>query len=118
MIRDELVELVDNFGDERRTEICESKLDLTAEDLITEEDRVVTILIGGYAKSQPLDTYQAQRRGGMGKSATTVKDEDFVEHLLIENTHNTILLFSNVGKVYWLKVFHIPVASRNSVVDQ
>ncbi len=114
VIRDELVELVDNFGDERRTEICESKLDLTAEDLITEEDRVVTISHGGYAKSQPLDTYQAQRRGGMGKSATTVKDEDFVEHLLIENTHNTILLFSNVGKVYWLKVFHIPVASRNS----
>ncbi len=114
VIRDELIELVDNFGDERRTEICESKLDLTAEDLITEEDRVVTISHGGYAKSQPLDTYQAQRRGGMGKSATTVKDEDFVEHLLIENTHNTILLFSNVGKVYWLKVFHIPVASRNS----
>jgi DNA gyrase subunit A len=114
VIRDELVELVDNFGDQRRTEICESKLDLTAEDLITEEDRVVTISHGGYAKSQPLDTYQAQRRGGMGKSATTVKDEDFVEHLLIENTHNTILLFSNVGKVYWLKVFHIPVASRNS----
>ena len=114
VIREELVELVDNFGDERRTEISESRLDLTAEDLITEEDRVVTISHGGYAKSQPLDAYQAQRRGGMGKSATTVKDEDFIEHLLIENTHNTILLFSNVGKVYWLKVFHIPVASRNS----
>ncbi len=114
VIREELVELVDNFGDDRRTEISESKLDLTVEDLITEEDRVVTISHGGYAKSQPLDTYQAQRRGGTGKSATTVKDEDFIEHLLIENTHNTILLFSNVGKVYWLKVFHIPVASRNS----
>jgi DNA gyrase subunit A len=74
----------------------------------------VTISHGGYAKSQPLDDYQAQRRGGMGKSATSVKDEDFVEHLLIANTHNTILLFSNVGKVYWMKVFQIPVAGRNS----
>ena len=114
VIREELVELVQNFGDERRTEITASKRDLTAEDLISEENRVVTISHGGYAKSQPLDDYQAQRRGGMGKSATSVKDEDFVEHLLIANTHNTILLFSNVGKVYWLKVFQIPVAGRNS----
>ena len=114
VIREELAELVQNFGDERRTEITASKRDLTVEDLISEEDRVVTISHGGYAKSQPLDDYQAQRRGGMGKSATSVKDEDFVEHLLIANTHNTILLFSNVGKVYWLKVFQIPVAGRNS----
>ncbi|HAW15055.1 MAG TPA: DNA gyrase subunit A [Cellvibrionales bacterium] len=114
VIREELADLVLNFGDERRTEITASKRDLTVEDLITEEDRVVTISHGGYAKSQPLDDYQAQRRGGMGKSATSVKDEDFVEHLLIANTHNTILLFSNVGKVYWMKVFQIPVAGRNS----
>lgn len=114
VIREELAELVQNFGDERRTEIAASKRDLTVEDLISEEDRVVTISHSGYAKSQPLDDYQAQRRGGMGKSATSVKDEDFVEHLLIANTHNTILLFSNVGKVYWLKVFQIPVAGRNS----
>lgn len=114
VIRQELTELVQNFGDERRTEITASKRDLTVEDLITEEDRVVTISHGGYAKSQPLADYQAQRRGGMGKSATSVKDEDFVEHLLIANTHNTILMFSNVGKVYWLKVFQIPVAGRNS----
>lgn len=114
VIRNELTELVQNFGDERRTEITASKRDLTIEDLISEEDRVVTISHGGYAKSQPLDDYQAQRRGGMGKSATSVKDEDFVEHLLIANTHNTLLLFSNVGKVYWLKVFQIPVAGRNS----
>lgn len=114
VIREELATLVQDYGDDRRTEITASKRDLTAEDLITEEDRVVTISHGGYAKSQPLADYQAQRRGGMGKSATAVKDEDFVEHLLIANTHNTILLFSNVGKVYWLKVFQIPVAGRNS----
>ena len=92
VIREELVE-GSNFGDGRRTEITASKRDLTAEDLISEEDRVVTISHGGYIQSQPLDDYQAQRRGGMGKSATSVKDEDFVEHLLIANTHNTILLF-------------------------
>ena len=114
VIREELAELVQDFGDDRRTEITASKRDLTVEDLISEEDRVVTISHGGYAKSQPLDDYQAQRRGGMGKSATSVKDEDFVEHLLIANTHNTILMFSNVGKVYWMKVFQIPVAGRNS----
>lgn len=114
VIREELAELVRDFDDDRRTEITASKRDLTVEDLISEEDRVVTISHGGYAKSQPLDDYQAQRRGGMGKSATSVKDEDFVEHLLIANTHNTILMFSNVGKVYWMKVFQIPVAGRNS----
>jgi DNA gyrase subunit A len=114
VIREELQEIVEAFGDERRTEITDSAHDLTVEDLITEEDRVVTISHGGYAKTQPLTDYQAQRRGGMGKSATAVKDEDFVEHLLIANTHDTILCFTNVGKVYWLKVFHIPVAGRGS----
>jgi DNA gyrase subunit A len=88
--------------------------DLTVEDLITEEDRVVTISHGGYAKTQPLSDYQAQRRGGMGKSATAVKDEDFVEHLLVASTHTTILCFTNLGKVYWLKVYQIPIAGRNS----
>tara|TARA_R110001599_G_scaffold352834_1_gene588753 strand:- start:25926 stop:28562 length:2637 start_codon:yes stop_codon:yes gene_type:complete len=114
VIREELEEIVTEFGDERRTEITASQHDLTVEDLITEEDRVVTISHGGYAKTQPLSDYQAQRRGGMGKSATAVKDEDFVEHLLIASTHATILCFSNLGKVYWLKVFHIPLAGRNS----
>jgi len=114
VIRDELKEIVENYGDERRTEISASQHDLTVEDLITEEDRVVTISHGGYAKTQPLTDYQAQRRGGMGKSATAVKDEDFVEHLLIASTHATILCFTNVGKVYWLKVFHIPLAGRNA----
>ncbi|MFK8047606.1 MAG: DNA gyrase subunit A [Halioglobus sp.] len=114
VIRDELREIVANYGDERRTEISASQHDLTVEDLITEEDRVVTISHGGYAKTQALSDYQAQRRGGTGRSATAVKDEDFVEHLLIASTHATILCFTNVGKVYWLKVFHIPLASRNA----
>ena len=114
IIREELQLIVDEYGDERRTEIIESLRDLTEEDLIAEEDRVVTISNGGYAKTQALSDYQAQRRGGMGKSATAVKDEDFVEHLIIASTHDTILCFSNVGKVYWLKVFHIPLAGRNA----
>ncbi len=114
VIREELEAIVNEYGDDRRTEIIESQRDLTAEDLIAEEDRVVTISHGGYAKTQSLSDYQSQRRGGMGKSATAVKDEDFVEHLMIANTHDTILCFSNVGKVYWLKVFHIPLAGRNS----
>ena len=114
VIREELEELVADFGDERLTEITDSAHDLTVEDLITEEDRVVTISHQGYAKTQSPTDYQAQRRGGTGRSATAVKDEDFVEHLLIASTHATVLCFSNMGKVYWLKVFHIPLASRNA----
>ena len=114
VIREELEEIATEFGDERITEITASQHDLTVEDLITEEDRVVTISHLGYAKTQPLSDYQAQKRGGMGKSATSVKDEDFVEHLLIASTHATILCFSNLGKVYWLKVYQIPLAGRNS----
>ncbi|MEO0436354.1 MAG: DNA gyrase subunit A [Pseudomonadota bacterium] len=114
VIREELEEIATEFGDERRTEIRDSQEDLTAEDLITPEDRVVTLSHGGYAKTQPLAEYQVQRRGGMGKAALTVKDEDFVEHLLIANTHDTLLCFSNLGKVYWLKVYQIPVAGRTS----
>ena len=114
VIREELTAIKDEYGDERRTDIQESHLDLTEEDLITEEDRVVTISHGGYAKSQPLDAYQAQKRGGMGKSATSVKDEDFVEHLVIANTHDYILCFTNLGKVFWLKTYQIPVAGRQS----
>lgn len=114
VIREELEQVVADYGDKRRTEIVASTLDLTTEDLINVEDRVVTISHGGYAKSQPLADYQAQRRGGMGKSATAVKDEDYVQHLLIASTHDTILLFTNAGKVYWLKVYMIPVAGRQS----
>jgi DNA gyrase subunit A len=114
VIREELEQVKSDYNDNRRTEIISSQLDLTTEDLITPEDRVVTISHGGYAKAQPLEVYQAQKRGGMGKSATAVKDEDFVEHLLIANTHDTMLCFSNMGKVYWLKVYQIPVAARGS----
>ncbi|WP_409525102.1 DNA gyrase subunit A [Nitrincola sp. MINF-07-Sa-05] len=114
VIREELATLVNEYQDERRTEIMASQQDLTVADLITEEDMVVTISHGGYAKTQPLDAYQAQRRGGKGKSATAIKDEDFIEHLLIANTHDTILCFSSLGKVYWLKVYEIPPASRAS----
>jgi DNA gyrase subunit A len=114
VIRDELVEVKDEYGDDRRTEIQISHLDLTDEDLIAEEDMVVTISHQGYAKTQPLDVYRAQRRGGRGKAATSVKDEDFVERLLIANTHDTLLCFSNTGKVYWLRVFEIPQGSRGA----
>ncbi len=114
VVREELEQVREEYGDARRTEIVGSQQDLTVEDLISEEDRVVTISKSGYAKTQPLADYSAQRRGGMGKAAASVKDEDFVEHLLIANTHDTLLCFSSVGKVYWLKVFRIPVAGRTS----
>lgn len=114
MIRDELTEVRDEYGDERRTEIIETQEDLTMEDLITEQDMVVTLSHGGYAKTQPLDAYRAQRRGGRGRSASSVRDEDYIEHLMVANTHDTILCFSNRGKVYWLRVFQIPPASRTA----
>ena len=112
VIREELEAVKAEFGDARRTEIVASRMDLSIGDLITEEERVVTISHGGYAKSQPLHAYQAQRRGGRGKSATGVKDEDYIEHLLVANSHSTLLLFSSKGKVYWLKTYDIPEASR------
>ena len=114
VIRDELKEILDTYGDERRTEIVASHEDLSDEDLIAVEDLVVTISHKGYAKTQPLDVYQAQRRGGRGKVAASVRDEDFVEHLLIANSHDTLLCFSDRGKVYWLRVFRIPQGSRNA----
>ena len=114
VIRDEMLEVDRDFGDARRTEIVASQLDLTIEDLIPEEDRVVTISHAGYAKSQPLVDYQAQRRGGTGRSATAVKEEDFVERLLVASTHATILCFTSAGKVYWLKTYQIPLAGRGA----
>jgi len=114
VIREELEEMRDQFGDERRTEILTDHLDLTLEDLITEEDVVVTLSHAGYAKSQPLSDYRAQRRGGRGKSAAGVKEEDFIDKLFIASTHDTILCFSSRGKVYWLKVYELPQASRIS----
>jgi DNA gyrase subunit A len=114
VIREELENVRSEYGDERRTEIVATRRHLTLEDLIAEEDMVVTLSHGGYAKIQPITDYQAQKRGGRGKSASAIKDEDFIEHLLIASTHDTILCFSNRGKVYWLKVYDIPVASRQS----
>ena len=114
VIREELEEVRDSYGDDRRTEVVSSQQDLSVEDLINEEDLVVTLSHQGYAKTQPLDAYQAQRRGGRGKAATTVKDEDFVQHMLVANSHDTLLCFSNEGKVYWLKVFQIPQGSRGA----
>jgi DNA gyrase subunit A len=114
VIREELENVRSEYGDERRTEIVAERRHLTLEDLIAEEDMVVTLSHGGYAKIQPVTDYQAQKRGGRGKSASAIKDEDFIEHLLIASTHDTILCFSNRGKVYWLKVYDIPVASRQS----
>ncbi|MBV27421.1 MAG: DNA gyrase subunit A [Gammaproteobacteria bacterium] len=114
VVRAELEEVGATYGDERRTDIVSSQLDLSDEDLINEEDLVVTISHQGYAKTQRLDTYQAQRRGGRGKAATAVKDEDFVEHMVVAHSHDTLLCFSNVGKVYWLRVFAIPQGSRGA----
>ena len=112
VIREELEAIRSEFGDVRRTQILDARLDLTLGDMIPEEERVVTISHGGYAKTQPLSSYQAQRRGGKGKSATGVKDEDYISHLLVANSHATLLLFSSKGKVYWLKTYEIPEASR------
>jgi DNA gyrase subunit A len=114
VIRDELGDIRDRYGDERRTEIVQDHSDLQVEDLIPEEDVVVTLSHGGYAKAQPIGAYQAQRRGGRGRSATRVKDEDFIDKLFVANTHDTILCFSSRGKVYWLKVYQVPQASRGS----
>ena len=112
VIRDELVDIKERYGDTRKTEIIEDHQDLSMEDLITEEDVVVTLSHAGYAKSQSLDVYRSQRRGGKGKSATSMKDEDFIDKLIIASTHDTVLCFSSKGKVYWLKVYEFPQASR------
>ncbi len=112
VISEELVKLIEEYKDDRRTEIVDKFLNLTAEDLITEEDMVVTLSHEGYVKSQPLTSYTAQRRGGKGKTAANTKNEDFIDKLFIANTHDTVLCFSSKGKVYWLRVFNLPVASR------
>ena len=114
VIRDELVAIREQYGDSRRTEIIEQRLDLSLEDLITEENVVVTISHAGYAKSQTLDRYRAQRRGGTGKSATRIKDEDFIDRLFIANTHDTLLCFTSRGRIHWLKVYQLPQASHTS----
>ncbi len=114
VIKQELEAVRQNFADARRTEIISDHENLTIEDLISPEDVVVTLSHGGYAKAQPVSDYQAQRRGGRGKAATAVKDEDFVDKLFVANTHDTLLCFSDRGKLYWLKVYQLPQASRGS----
>ncbi|HJP12618.1 MAG TPA: DNA gyrase subunit A [Gammaproteobacteria bacterium] len=114
VIRDELTEIKSNFGSPRVTEILESKIDLTLEDLIAQEERVVTLSHAGYVKAQSLGDYHAQRRGGKGKAATKMKDEDFVDQLFIANSHDTVLCFSSTGQVHWLKVYELPMASRTA----
>ncbi len=114
VIREELLEIKEQYGDDRRTEIVASQEDLSIEDLITEEDVVVTLSHDGYAKAQPITTYAAQRRGGKGKAATSVKNEDFIDKLFVASTHDTILCFSSRGKVYWLKVYELPQAGRTA----
>ncbi|PID64675.1 MAG: DNA gyrase subunit A, partial [Gammaproteobacteria bacterium] len=114
VIREELEAIRDEFADKRRTEIIEKHLNLTLEDLIVQEELVVTWSHEGYVKSQPLSVYEAQRRGGRGKSATKTKDEDFVERLFVANSHDTLLSFTNKGKVFWIKVYDLPQAGRNA----
>jgi len=110
----ELTAIKAQFGDKRRSEIIAHAQDLSMEDLITPQDMVVTLSHGGYIKSQPLEDYSAQKRGGRGKQATAMKEEDFIEKLFIANTHDTILCFSNRGLVYWIKVYEVPQGSRGS----
>ena len=114
VVRQELVDLRDQFADPRRTEIIRDHLGFDPADLIEAEDVVVTLSRTGYVKWQPLDTYAAQRRGGKGKTATSMKAEDIVDSLLIANTHDTILCFSSRGRVYWMRVFGLPQASRTA----
>lgn len=114
VIRAELRAILDQYGDGRRSEIIESRVDFSREDLIPEEQVVLTVSKAGYAKTQPLSDYAAQRRGGRGKSATSMKEDDFIQHLVVTSNHATVLCFTNVGKVYSLKVYEVPQASRGS----
>ncbi len=114
VIREELELIRDQFGDERRTEITANSADINIEDLINQEDVVVTLSHQGYVKYQPLTDYEAQRRGGKGKSAARIKEEDFIDRLLVANTHDTILCFSSRGRLYWMKVYQLPEASRGA----
>ncbi|HGJ5899589.1 DNA topoisomerase (ATP-hydrolyzing) subunit A [Arsenophonus apicola] len=114
VIREELEAVKEQYRDVRRTEITENSADINIEDLINQEDVVVTLSHQGYVKYQPLSDYEAQRRGGKGKSAARIKEEDFIERLLVANTHDTILCFSSRGRLYWMKVYQLPEASRGA----
>ena len=114
VIREELQEVLEQYGDERRTQIMIDHSEMTVEDLISDEDVVVTLSHAGYAKAQPLSDYTAQKRGGKGKSATSMKDEDFIDKLFVASMHDTVLFFTSVGKVYWKRVYELPIASRGA----
>lgn len=114
IIKEELAGILDRFGDSRRTEITQSAEEITIEDMIVEEDMVVTISNTGYIKRNPITLYHSQRRGGKGKTAMGTKEEDFVKHLFVASTHHTLLFFTNLGRVYWRKVYDIPQAGRLS----
>ncbi|MBS9429767.1 DNA topoisomerase (ATP-hydrolyzing) subunit A [Photorhabdus luminescens] len=114
VIREELLAIKSQYSDARRTEITENTADINIEDLINQEDVVVTLSHQGYVKYQPLSDYEAQRRGGKGKSAARIKEEDFIDKLLVANTHDTILCFSSRGRLYWMKVYQLPEASRGA----
>ena len=114
VIREELALILQQYGDGRKTEIIESRIDFSREDLIPEEQMVLTVSKTGYAKTQPLSDYAAQRRGGRGKSATSMKEDDYIQHLIVTSSHATVLCFTNVGKVYRLKVYDVPQASRGA----
>ncbi|MDZ7594534.1 MAG: DNA gyrase subunit A [Thiobacillus sp.] len=114
IIRDELTQIRDQFGDERRSVIVENAQDMSMEDLIKPEEMVVTLSHGGYMKTQPMDDYRAQKRGGRGKQAAGTKDEDFIEKMFVANTHDYILCFSNRGRLYWLKVYNVPQGGRGA----
>ena len=114
VIREELALILQQYGDARKTSIVESRIDFSREDLIPEEQMVLTVSKSGYAKTQPLSDYAAQRRGGRGKSATSMKEDDYIQHLIVTSSHATVLCFTNVGKVYRLKVYEVPQASRGA----
>ncbi|XBC44802.1 MAG: DNA topoisomerase (ATP-hydrolyzing) subunit A [Buchnera aphidicola (Schlechtendalia chinensis)] len=114
VIQSELIDIKNRFGDKRRTQIIKTYEDINVSDMINQEDVVVTLSHSGYVKYQPLSTYEAQKRGGKGKSAAKTKEEDFIENLLVANTHDTILCFSSRGIIYWMKVYQLPEASRNA----
>ena len=114
IIREELTQVQEQFGDKRRSAIVENAQDMSMEDLIKPEEMVVTLSHGGYMKSQPIDDYRAQKRGGRGKQAAGTKDEDFIEKMFVANTHDYILCFSNRGRLYWLKVYNVPQGGRGA----
>ena len=114
VIRQELLEVLDSYGDARRTEIIDATADFSRADLIPEQPMVLTLSHAGYAKTQPVADYQAQRRGGRGKSATSMKEDDYIEHLVVTSSHSTVLCFTSLGRGYWIKVYDVPIASRGA----